>query len=137
MNLPADDQLKKILQEVRVIAVVGLSPKPDRASYRVAHYLQSVGYQIIPIRPMATEILGAPCYASLTDIPPQFHVDLVCVFRQEEFTPPIAQEAVQIGAKILWLQLGISNESAMQIARQAGLTAIQDACLMVEHRRVM
>ncbi|NGZ05399.1 MAG: CoA-binding protein [Magnetococcales bacterium] len=132
----ADQELIALLTRARVIAVVGLSPKPDRASYRVAEYMQQAGYRIIPVRPMGEEILGERCYPSLEEIPREIHVDIVDLFRRAEETPPLAEESVRIGADCLWLQSGILNDDSMAIARQGGLLAIQDRCLMVEHRRL-
>ncbi|MBF0214294.1 MAG: CoA-binding protein [Magnetococcales bacterium] len=134
----ADQDLIDLFAKARVIAVVGLSPKPDRASFRVAAYMQQAGYRIIPVRPgpEGEEILGEPCYPTLDAIPKEIHVDIVDLFRRGEETPPLAEEAVQIGAGCLWLQSGIVNDDSMAIARQGGLLAIQDRCLMVEHRRV-
>lgn len=131
-----DTLLISLLGKARVIAVVGLSPKPERASYRVASYLQQVGYRIIPVRPMSDAILGETCYASLDAIPKEIRVDIVDVFRRAEETPPLAEEAVRIQAKCLWLQSGIINASALSIAQAGGLVGIDDRCLMVEHRRL-
>nr|CAX83901.1 CoA-binding domain protein [uncultured bacterium] len=136
MTAPPDPTLTALLAATRTIAVVGLSPKPDRDSYRVAHYLQQAGYRIIPVRPMGDEILGEPCYPSLEAIPKEIEVDIVNVFRRAEDTPPVAEEAARIGAKCLWLQSGILSEESMAIAATAGMTGIQDRCLMVEHRRL-
>ena len=135
--MSVDDQmLVTLLKKSRVIAVVGLSPKPERPSHRVAAYMQQAGYQIVPVHPAASTLLGETCYPSLEAIPSDIAVDLVDVFRRPEHTPPIAQAAVKIGAKGLWLQSGITNEESMQTAQKAGLTAVQDLCLMVEHRRL-
>lgn len=125
-----------MLRQARTIAVVGLSPKSDRPSYRVAAYLQQVGYRIIPVHPTVKEVLGEVCYPSLDDIPREIVVDIVNVFRRGEDTPPIAAGAVRLGAKVFWLQSGIVSEDSMAIAHQGGLIPIQDACLMVEHRQV-
>ncbi|MBF0610135.1 MAG: CoA-binding protein [Magnetococcales bacterium] len=132
-----DQELIQLLQECKTIAVVGLSPKEDRPAYRVTAYMQSKGYRIIPVNPAFPEILGEKAYPSLEEIPADLKVDLVDVFRRGEDTPPIAQSAVAIKAKAIWLQSGITNEESMAIARQAGLQAIQDKCLMVEHRRLL
>ncbi len=131
-----DTQIVSILSTARVIAVVGLSPKPDRASFRVASYLQQVGYRIIPVRPMAEKILGEKCYPSLDDIPQDIQVDIVNLFRRSEETPPLAEAAVRIQAQCLWLQKEICNDDALAIATNNGLLAIQDRCLMVEHQRL-
>lgn len=138
----SDALLIPLLRQARTIAVVGLSPKPDRPSHRVAAYLKQVGYRIIPVRPGMETLLGEPCFASLEAIPPEMTIDIVNLFRQAEETPPLATAAVQMmggrenSTRLLWLQSGIINETAMAIARNGGLTAIQDRCLMVEHRRL-
>ena len=131
---PGDDELRAILRGVRNIAVVGLSSKPERHSYNVAAYLKEVGYRIIPVNPNETEVLGERAYPSLRDVPEP--IDLVDVFRRPEYTPDVARDAVQVGARVLWLQLGIVNEEARRIAEEAGLSVIMDACLMIEHDRL-
>lgn len=132
----ADDKiLREILNDSRVIAVVGLSDKPDRDSFRVAAYLKEQGYRIIPVNPKADEILGEKSYPDLKSIPEP--VDVVDVFRRPEFATAIADEAIGIGAKTLWLQLGISNDEAAKKAEDAGLKVVQDACLKVEHSRLV
>ena len=139
----SDSQLQELLRRAKTIAVVGLSPKTDRPSYRVAAYLQKAGYRIIPIRPANEAILGEPCYASLEEIPAEVTVDIVDVFRAADDTPPIAEAAGRLMAGkensvgLFWLQSGIVKEESMAIARQAGLVAVQDLCLMVEHRRLL
>lgn len=127
---PDRAQIKKILQESSVIAVVGLSDKSHRTSYMVSQAMQAKGYKIIPINPNAASILGEVCYSSLSDIPVK--VDIVNVFRRSEYTPEIAREAVKAGVKTLWLQLGVSNDEAAQIALDGGLTVIMDRCIKVE-----
>lgn len=128
---PSREQIKEILQNAGNIAVVGLSDKTDRTSYMVAQAMQSNGYRIIPVNPTVTgEILGEKVYASLSDIPEP--VDIVNVFRRSEQTPPVAEEAVKIGARVLWLQQGIVSEEAYEIASQGGLTVIMDRCIKVE-----
>lgn len=127
---PSRDQIKEILQNSATVAVVGLSDKPDRVSYMVSEAMQAKGYTIIPVNPNADSILGQTCYASLSDIP--VPVDIVNVFRRSEHTPPVAEEAVAIGAKTLWLQLGIINEEAARIASAGGLQVIMDRCIKVE-----
>lgn len=127
---PSRDEIKALLQRTSVIAVVGLSDKPDRVSYMVSEAMKAKGYRIIPVNPNAAEILGETCYPSLADVP--FPVDMVNVFRRSEHCPPVAQEAVQIGAKALWLQLGIHSEEAAQIAREGGLDVVMDRCIKVE-----
>lgn len=128
---PSREQIKEILQNAGNIAVVGLSDKTDRTSYMVAQAMQSNGYRVIPVNPTVTgEILGEKVYASLSDIPEP--VDIVNVFRRSEQTPPVAEEAVKIGARVLWLQQGIVSEEAYEIASQRGLTVIMDRCIKVE-----
>ena len=129
------DEISEILKTSRTIAVVGLSPKEDRASHEVAAYMQKHGYRIIPVHPQATEILGEKVYARLEDIPES--VDIVDVFRKSDDTPPVAESAVRIGAKVLWLQLGIANEVAASIAEAGGLQVVQDRCIKIEHAKRM
>lgn len=136
MSHATDHELIQLLKETRTIAVVGLSPKTDRASYRVAAYMQKAGYRIIPVRPGGATILGEQSYPSLEDIPKEITIDLVDVFRRAEDTPPIATASVAIQARGLWLQLGIINETAMDIARKGGVIPVQDLCLKVEHQRL-
>lgn len=127
---PTREQIRDILQNSTTVAVVGLSDNPERVSYMVSEAMQAKGYTIIPVNPNADTILGQKSYASLKDIPVQ--VDIVNVFRRSEHTPPVAEEAVAIGAKTLWLQLGIANEEAADIAVQGGLQVIMDRCIKVE-----
>lgn len=128
---PTREQIKTILQNAGNIAVVGLSDKTDRTSYMVAGALKQNGYRIIPVNPAVQgEILGEQVYASLADITEP--IDIVNVFRRSEFTPEIAKEAVAVNAKVLWLQQGIVNEEAAQIAAEGGLTVIMDRCIKVE-----
>lgn len=127
---PSRDEIKRILQETKNIAVVGLSGDPDKTSHMVSAAMQAKGYRIIPVNPKETEILGEKCYKSLADIPEP--IDIVNVFRRPEHTPPIAAEAVAAGAKVLWLQLGIVNDEAAAIAADGGLTVVMDRCIKVE-----
>ncbi|THF74213.1 CoA-binding protein [Cohnella fermenti] len=127
---PSREQIKDILRQSHTIAVVGLSDDPSKVSYMVSEAMQKKGYRIIPVNPKATSILGETCYARLQDIPEK--VDIVNVFRRPEHTPPIAESAVEIGAKTLWLQLGIANDEAASIAEQGGLQVIMDRCIKVE-----
>ncbi|MNO19141.1 hypothetical protein D3C76_88670 [compost metagenome] len=128
---PSREEIKEILLSAGNIAVVGLSDKTDRTSYMVAQALQNNGYRIIPVNPTVSgEILGEKVYPSLSDIPEP--VDIVNVFRRSEQTPPVAKEAVKIGARVLWLQLGIVSEEAYEIASKGGLTVIMDRCIKVE-----
>ena len=126
--------LRQVLQNHRTIAVVGLSADWYRPSYFAAKYMQEHGYRIIPVNPKYTEILGEVCYPSLKDIP--HPVDIVDVFRKPADTPAIAQESVDIGAKVFWLQLGVINPDAQAIAENAGLTVVADRCVKIEHARL-
>jgi predicted CoA-binding protein len=132
--LPDDTTLREIFARTRTIAVVGLSSHPSRPSYRVSAYLQRHGYRIVPVNPNESEVLGKTAYPSLADVAEP--IDLVDVFRRPEFTPDVARDAVAVGGKVLWLQLGIANDDAARIASAGGLTVIMDACIMVEHRRL-
>jgi predicted CoA-binding protein len=127
-------KMKQLLQETKTIAVVGLSNKPDRPSYGVTQYMQAHGYKIIPVNPTCSEILGETCYPDLSSIP--VAVDMVNVFRKPEDCLEVAREAVKIGAKSLWLQMGVINQEALDYASSHGLTGIMDKCLMVEHRKL-
>ncbi|MDA8194707.1 MAG: CoA-binding protein [Thermaerobacter sp.] len=128
-----DDRIAEILRQTRTVAVVGLSPKPDRDSYRVAAYLQTQGYRIVPVHPQAQQILGETVYRRLQDIP--CPVDVVDVFRRAEDTPAVAEAAISIGARTLWLQLGISNVTAAALAEAAGLAVVMNRCMKQEHER--
>jgi hypothetical protein len=136
-QLTDDRELRALLGTARTVAVVGLSPDPDRDSHQIAAYLQEHGVRIVPVNPNAEEILGERSYASLRDIPSDVHVDIVDVFRRSEETPAIARDAVAIGASALWLQEGIVNEEAARIAFDAGLDVIMGVCIRTTRRRVM
>jgi uncharacterized protein len=127
------DVVAQILRGAKTIAVVGLSSNPMRASHEVAEYLKNAGYRIIPVNPNETEVLGEKAYARLEDVPEP--VDIVDVFRRAEEVAAVADSAIRIGAKVLWMQLGIENAEAAEKARAAGLVVVEDSCLMVEHRR--
>ena len=129
----SSDAVAQILRGVKTIAVVGLSSNPMRPSYGVAEYLKTAGYRIIPVNPNETEVLGEKAYARLEDIPEQ--VDIVDVFRRAEEVPAVAESAIRIGAKVLWMQLGMENGGAAERARAAGLVVVENACLLVEHKR--
>jgi predicted CoA-binding protein len=126
--------IEDLLASARTIAVVGLSNKRYRASYGVSEYLQSAGYQIIPVNPQETEVLGETCYPDLESIPRP--VDIVDIFRRSEFVPGIVDSAIRIGAKAVWMQEGVIHEEAAAKARAAGLAVIMDRCILKDHRRV-
>lgn len=126
---PDDRELRALLGEAKVVAVVGLSSKARRPSHEVAAYLQSAGYRIVPVNPNETEVLGERAYASLTEIPSEIRVDVVDVFRRSEETPAVARDAVAIGAKALWLQEGIENDEAARIAIAGGLELVMGLCM--------
>jgi len=126
--------LRRILRESRTIAVVGLSADWFRPSYFAAKYMQEHGYRVIPVNPKYPEILGEKCYRSLREIPDG--VDIVDVFRKSNDVMPIAEDAIAIGAKVLWQQLGVKNEAAAEKARSAGLLAVMDRCVKIEHGRL-
>src|SRR5829696_5198846 len=128
---PSDQELKQILTDATTIAMVGASSNPEKASYGIMRKLQEAGYRVIPVNPREPEILGERSYASLVDVPER--IDIVDVFRRAEDTPAIADEAVTIGAKVLWLQSGIVNEDAAARAVTGGLTVIMDACIGATH----
>ena len=128
---PTDDQIKDLLTHATTIAMVGASSNPEKASHGIMKKLMSVGYKVIPVNPRETDVLGQRAYPSLVDIPD--HVDIVDVFRRAEDTPPIADEAVKIGANALWLQSGIANEEAAAKAAAGGLTVVMNACIGSMH----
>ena len=125
---------KKLFESTKTIAGVGLSNNPERASYRVSAYMLSQGYQIIPVNPFADEILGQKVFAQLSEIP--FKIDLVNVFRTAQDCPAITQESVAIGAKSIWIQLGIISPESELLARNAGLEFVMDRCLKIEHQQL-
>lgn len=126
---------EQILADTRTIAIVGASPHPDRPSHGVMRYLLAQGYRVIPVRPLdCPEVLGVPCVATLADVGEL--VDLVDVFRRVEHCPDHAREAVQVGAKALWLQLGLASPEARKIAQKAGLDYVENECTAIVHRRL-
>ena len=127
--------IRRILSTARTIAIVGLSGNVLRPSNFVGFYMQRHGYRIVPVNPREQEILGGTCYPSLKDVP--FKVDVVDVFRAPAAVPGIAQEAVEIGAKALWLQFGVISYEGARIAREGGLDVVMDRCMKVEHARHM
>jgi len=130
-DIPA---LRRILQDCRVVAVVGLSAEWHRPSFFAAKYMQQKGYRIVPVNPRYETVLGERCYSRLEDIP--FTVDMVDVFRKAADVPPIAASAVAIGARCLWQQLGVMNTGADALARAAGLDSVMDRCVKIEHARL-
>src|SRR5260370_28505966 len=127
------DPITKIWSESKTIAVGGLSSNPMRPSFGVTEYMQGAGYRIIPVNPNEKEVLGEKSYARLEDVPEK--IEIVNVFRRAEDVPPVVESAIRIGAKVVWMQSGIENEAAAEMARAAGLVVIEDACILVEHRR--
>jgi predicted CoA-binding protein len=134
--VPPDPELRSLLREAKTIAVVGLSSKLGRPSNDVAVYLQAHGYRIVPINPYEREVLGERAYPSLLDLPNDVRVDVVDVFRRAEYTAEVAEDAVRIGARALWLQADIVNEEARRIAEEGGLEVVMGVCLKVQHRRL-
>lgn len=132
---PSDDALRELLQQVKTIAVVGLSPKPGRPSFSVSQALQRFGYRIVPVRPLVEEVLGEKAYPSLADIP--FPVDLVDVFRAAEHIPGVVDECLAIKAPAIWIQEDIVHEAAAEKARAAGLTVVMDRCIYKDYMRLM
>ncbi|HVZ43915.1 MAG TPA: CoA-binding protein [Ramlibacter sp.] len=134
MNTIAD--LRRILAATRTIAVVGLSPQWHRPSFFAAKYMMEHGYRVVPVNPTAREILGQRSYASVTEAARDHAIDMVDCFRRSEDIPPIADEAIAIGAKTLWMQIGVVNETAAAKARAAGLDVVMDRCVKIEHARL-
>jgi predicted CoA-binding protein len=132
-----DEGIKDILRNFRTVAVVGVSPKEDRPSYVVASYLKSKGYRIIPVRPDGDEILGEKVYHSLSEIPKEIRVEVVDIFRKSEDVPPVVQEAIQLGAKAVWMQEGVIHKEAGEKAEKAGLKVVMDRCMKKEHQRLL
>ncbi len=132
--MPDIPTLRRILNQNRVIAVVGLSAKWHRPSFFAAKYMQDHGYRIIPVNPNYPEILGETCYPDLASIPEP--VDMVDLFQRADTTPDYARQAIEIGAKCVWLQLGIINQEAHQITQDAGLDFVMDHCVKIEHARL-
>lgn len=128
---PTNDEIKEILSNYKVVAVVGISNKPDRDSFRVASFLKEGGYKIVPVNPNCDAVLGEKCYPSLSSIP--FPIEIVDIFRKPEAVPPIADEAIKIGAKAVWMQIGIvNNESAEKLIKN-GIKVVMNKCMMIEY----
>jgi len=124
-------ELKPILDQAKNIAVVGLSPNPDRPSHSIAQYLKDHGYRIIPVNPMAEEVLGEISYPDLKAVPES--IDVVQIFRKTEEVPAIVDDAIAIGAMVIWMQVGIINEEAAERARSVGLQVVMDRCMRATH----
>lgn len=126
------EEIRRLLENARTIAVVGLSDKPERDSFRVAAYLKAHGYRIIPVNPNVTEVLGERAYATLREVPGP--VDIVDIFRKPEAVPAIVEDAIGLGAKAVWMQEGIAHNAAADRARAAGLAVVMNKCILKEHR---
>ena len=129
---PSPAEIRDLLQRVKRIGVVGLSPKPNRPSYQVAAAMQGYGYQIVPVRPATAEVLGETAYGELSQVPGE--IDLVNVFRAPEHVGPIVDECLALGIKVLWLQEGVINAAEARRAREAGMEVVMDRCLMKDYR---
>lgn len=127
------DPITEILKTCKTIAVVGLSSNPMRPSFGVTEYMQEAGYRIIPVNPNETEVLGEKSYARLEDVPEK--IEIVNIFRRAEEVQAVVETAIRVGAKAVWMQLGVQNEAAAERARAAGLVVVEDACILIEHRR--
>jgi predicted CoA-binding protein len=128
---PPSDEVKAILENTKTVAVVGISPKTERDSHKVARYLKEHGYRIVPVNPGQKKILGETCYPNLMAIP--FPVDMVDIFRRPEAVPQIVDDAVAIGAKVVWMQLGIAHNASAKKAGKSGLTVVMNKCTKIEH----
>ncbi|HSC79862.1 MAG TPA: CoA-binding protein [Chitinolyticbacter sp.] len=131
---PSDDEIRKLLQRVHRIAVVGLSPNAARPSFGVSQFMQRSGYAIVPVRPRVAEVLGEPAYSTLADVPGQ--IDLVNVFRRAEEIDAVVDEAIRLQLPAIWIQLGIVNEAAAARAVAAGITVVMDRCIKIEYLRL-
>lgn len=139
----SQNEIKKILSELKTVAIVGLSREKDKASYEVASYLKKHGFQIVPVNPFAEEILGERSYKSILDIPPEIQkkIDGIDIFRPSEDVPQIVEQSMCLkemhhNLKVIWMQLGIINEQAAKLAREGGLIVIMNKCMMMEHKRL-
>ena len=127
------DEVERQLTMARSIAVVGMSPRPDRPSHYVAKYLIEHGYDVVPVNPSVDEVLGLKSYPDLKSVPRR--IDLVDIFRRSSQVPPIVEDAIAVGAKFIWMQDGVVHEEAAAMARQAGLSVVMDNCMLREHQR--
>ena len=130
-----NNELRDILKSTKTIASVGLSSNPEKESYSIVAYLREQGYRVIPVNPTAAEIMGEKSYPDLASVPVK--VDVVQVFRRPEDVPPVVDEAIKIGAKVVWMQVGIEHEEAARKAEAAGLKVVMNACMRVAHRMLI
>jgi predicted CoA-binding protein len=135
MTLNKPEDLRALLKEARVIAVVGHSDKPQRTSYRIANYLRRAGYTVYAVNPTVQEIDGQPCYADLSAVPEP--IDIVDVFRRPEYLAEVVDQAIAARAKAIWAQLGVFDQTAAEKAEAAGLQMVMDRCIMVDHERLL
>ncbi|WP_332693466.1 CoA-binding protein [Halalkalibacter lacteus] len=133
IQYPSNEEIKQLLQESKRIAVVGLSPNPERTSYMVSEAMQNAGYEIIPVNPSADEVLGVKAVGSLKEI--EGEIDIVNVFRRSEFLPEVAQETIEVGAKSFWAQLGLENEEAYEMLTEKRIKTVMNRCIKVEHAK--
>jgi predicted CoA-binding protein len=136
-RLTQDAQIRELLEQTATVAVVGLSPRPERPSHRVAAYLQQVGYRIVPVHPEGGTTLGERVYGCLTDLPRSLRVDVIDVFRRPSALPDLIPRAVHVGPRVLWFQLGVTHPEAEARALEGGLDLVVDRCMLVEHRRLL
>jgi len=132
---PPDEEVVELLKSAKTVAVVGISHKEDRDSYKVAKYLKEHGYKIIPVNPKYKEVLGEPCYPDLKSIPEK--IDVVDIFRNIDAIPGIVDEAISVGAGAVWMQLGLAHNESAEKARQAGLKVVMNKCMKIEHQRLL
>ncbi len=135
MTIQDDNELRGILNTARTVACVGVSSNPTKPSYGIFQYLAEVGYRMIPVNPTTPEIFGRPSYPDLRSIPEK--IDVVQIFRKPEDVPPVVEQAILIGAKVIWMQEGIVNEPAARLAEKAGLKVVMDRCMMKTHQRLL
>ncbi len=135
MTIEDDAELRNILKSVRTVACVGVSSNPEKPSYGIFQYLSEAGYHMVPVNPTAPEIMGRPSYPDVRSIPQK--VDVVQVFRKPEDVPPVVEQAIQAGAKVVWMQEGIVNDDAAKQAEAAGLKVVMDRCMMKTHQRLL
>ncbi len=132
---PPDEEIVDILKSSKTIAIVGISQKQERDSYMVAKYLKEHGYKIIPVNPRYEEVLGEKCYPDLKSVPEK--IDVVDIFRKPEAIPPIVDEAIEVGAKAVWMQLGLAHNASAKKARDVGVKVVMNKCIKVEHQKLV